>query len=73
MVGSEDDTNGIAPLGQKVPDIITIPGNLKVRIGSRAADVAIGNIVANLVTAVVVLMFLPFKSLRKFFDRSDGA
>ena len=44
---------------------------LAIFIGSRAADVAIGNIVANLVTAVVVLMFLPFKSLRKFLDRPD--
>ncbi len=46
---------------------------LAIFIGSRAADVAIGNIVANLVTALLVLMFLPFKSLRKFFDRPDGA
>ncbi len=38
---------------------------LAVFIGSRAADVAIGNIVSNLVTAVVVLMFLPLKKLRK--------
>ena len=33
MIGRKDDTNGIAPLGQEVPDIITISGNLKVRIG----------------------------------------
>ena len=44
---------------------------LAIFIGSRAADVAIGNIVANLVTALLVLMFLPFKSLRKFLDRPD--
>ncbi len=44
---------------------------LAVFIGSRAADVAIGNIVSNLVTAVVVLMFLPLKKLRKFLERPD--
>ena len=44
---------------------------LAVFIGSRAADVAIGNIVSNLVTAVVVLMFVPLKKLRKFLERPD--
>ena len=43
---------------------------LAVFIGSRAADVAIGNIVANLSTAVVLLMFVPFKKLWKFLERS---
>ena len=44
---------------------------LAVFIGSRAADVAIGNIVSNLVTAVVVLMLLPLKKLWKFLERPD--
>ncbi len=44
---------------------------LAVFIGSRAADVAIGNIVANLTTAVVILMFLPLKKLREFLGRPD--
>lgn len=43
---------------------------LAVFIGSRAADVAIGNIVANLSTAMVMLMLLPFKKLWKFLERS---
>ena len=38
-------------------------------IGRRAADVAIGTIVSNLVTAVVVLMFLPVKMLRKLLEK----
>ena len=42
---------------------------LAVFIGSRAADVAIGNIVANLSTAMVLLIFLPFKKLWKFLGR----
>ena len=41
---------------------------LSLFIGKRAADVAIGNIVSNLVTAIVVLMFLPVKWLRKLFE-----
>ncbi len=55
---------------------------LAIFIGSRAADVAIGNIVAtlvtavanllaSLVTAVAVLMLLPLKKLREFLGRPD--
>ena len=40
-------------------------------IGRRAADVAIGNIVANLVTAVVIFMFLPIKVLRKLLEQRE--
>ena len=43
---------------------------LAVFIGSRAADVAIGNIVSNLSTAMVLLMFVPFKKLWKLLERS---
>ena len=40
-------------------------------IGRRAADVAIGTIVSNLVTAVVVLMFLPIKIIRKILTNNE--
>ena len=41
---------------------------LSLFIGKRAADVAIDNIVSNLVSLIVVLMFLPVKVLRKLSE-----
>ena len=40
-------------------------------IGSRAADVAIGNMVSNLFSLILVLLFLPLKTLRKLFERME--